>query len=73
MASKNSDKGDFKVTKTAAGKVPRGRGRPRSGKVEVTKVDPRVMKEALKAAGGDPKKIKIKGARRVEIEDDRYS
>lgn len=61
----------FRLTATAAGKIRRGQG-PRSGRVEVTRVDDRVMREALKIAGGDASLLKITGPRRVEIADGRY-
>lgn len=41
--------------------------RPRSGEVAVIKVDPRVMREALRLVKGDASKLRILGLRRVEI------
>lgn len=40
---------------------------PRSGKVETTKIDRRVMREALKIAKGDARKLKINKDGSVEI------
>ena len=46
--------------------------KPRSGKVETTKVDKRVMREANRRAKRDAKLLKIESRIRVRVKDARY-
>lgn len=50
----------MRVHRNAAAKVPAARREPQCGKVEVTRINPRVMKEALRIAEGDASRLELR-------------
>jgi hypothetical protein len=61
--------GSLNIHKHGAVKVPKHTKGPKSGKVETTKINPRVMKKALQIVNGDATRLRINKDGTVDIKN----